>query len=432
MPPGRGHLRLRRHQRPVVDREGLRDGGGPGRQPAARLRARQVHQPQRDGRLRRASRAATSRSRCAPAASSLREPDLTGDRADPLRGARAAADGAVRARANDTAADRLRLDVRDRRCRRVVEDRTHIRQRLPRRRRTGALPPDRRRARAGSRSTASAPRSTPTPGCRTRDHSWGVRYDVGAAAHRRGAAGGGVARPIVPVRLEPGADGASRRQPLRRSSCNFDHVSAPRLQQRTTHRVSASSTPTAASSASSTSSPTSPTTRSTGGCSGGRLDVPHGRRLAAAADDRGRCPTPASTSAPGSTSGSTATTTANGAARCIVDGERIADCTDAENARRLHQIRDTVVRVTDPVGGGVGVGQLAARHGRQERTPGSRGARLILVSGYGPTNSGRQSAGKARSIVPDAIDPRLIRCGSLAARAGASSASIRPACRGST
>ena len=30
-----------------------------------------------------------------------------------------------------------------------------------------------------------------------------------------------------------------------------------------------------------------------------------------------------------------------------VDGERIADCRDREAARRLHQIRDTVVRVTD-------------------------------------------------------------------------------------
>ena len=39
-----------------------------------------------------------------------------------------------------------------------------------------------------------------------------------------------------------------------------------------------------------------------------------------------------------------------------VDGERIADCRPPEVARRLHQIRDTPVRVTDPVGGGVGYG----------------------------------------------------------------------------
>jgi hypothetical protein len=39
-----------------------------------------------------------------------------------------------------------------------------------------------------------------------------------------------------------------------------------------------------------------------------------------------------------------------------VDGERIDDCSTPENARRVHQIRDTVVRITDPVGGGVGFG----------------------------------------------------------------------------
>jgi hypothetical protein len=39
-----------------------------------------------------------------------------------------------------------------------------------------------------------------------------------------------------------------------------------------------------------------------------------------------------------------------------VDGERIDDCTTPETARRVHQIRDTVVRITDPVGGGVGWG----------------------------------------------------------------------------
>ncbi len=39
-----------------------------------------------------------------------------------------------------------------------------------------------------------------------------------------------------------------------------------------------------------------------------------------------------------------------------VEGERIADCTTPAQARRLHQIRDTAVAVVDPVGGGEGVG----------------------------------------------------------------------------
>ncbi len=37
-----------------------------------------------------------------------------------------------------------------------------------------------------------------------------------------------------------------------------------------------------------------------------------------------------------------------------VDGEHFDDCTDATAARRLHQIRDAVLRVDDPVGGGNG------------------------------------------------------------------------------
>lgn len=41
-----------------------------------------------------------------------------------------------------------------------------------------------------------------------------------------------------------------------------------------------------------------------------------------------------------------------------VDGEYIADCSDPATARRVHQHRDCVIRVDDPVGGGVGIGNL--------------------------------------------------------------------------
>jgi len=41
-----------------------------------------------------------------------------------------------------------------------------------------------------------------------------------------------------------------------------------------------------------------------------------------------------------------------------VDGELIPDCTGPDEARRLHQLRDNVVRVDDPSGGGVGVGNM--------------------------------------------------------------------------
>jgi hypothetical protein len=41
-----------------------------------------------------------------------------------------------------------------------------------------------------------------------------------------------------------------------------------------------------------------------------------------------------------------------------VDGEYIVDCTDPVAARRIHQMRDNLVRIDDPVGGGVGYGNL--------------------------------------------------------------------------
>lgn len=39
-----------------------------------------------------------------------------------------------------------------------------------------------------------------------------------------------------------------------------------------------------------------------------------------------------------------------------VGGEFLPDCSDRKTAERIHQIRDCVIRVRDPVGGGVGVG----------------------------------------------------------------------------
>jgi hypothetical protein len=41
-----------------------------------------------------------------------------------------------------------------------------------------------------------------------------------------------------------------------------------------------------------------------------------------------------------------------------VDGEYIPDCTDPATARRIHQMRDNLVRVDDPVGGATGYGNL--------------------------------------------------------------------------
>lgn len=42
----------------------------------------------------------------------------------------------------------------------------------------------------------------------------------------------------------------------------------------------------------------------------------------------------------------------------VVDGDHVKDCHDPAVARRVHQLRDAIVRVDDPVGGGSGWGKL--------------------------------------------------------------------------
>lgn len=41
-----------------------------------------------------------------------------------------------------------------------------------------------------------------------------------------------------------------------------------------------------------------------------------------------------------------------------VDGEHLPDCADPATAQRIHQHRDCIIRVDDPVGGGTGIGNL--------------------------------------------------------------------------
>jgi hypothetical protein len=39
-----------------------------------------------------------------------------------------------------------------------------------------------------------------------------------------------------------------------------------------------------------------------------------------------------------------------------VEGNHVTDCDKPENAQELHQLRDLLVRVEEPIGGGVGLG----------------------------------------------------------------------------
>ena len=192
----------------------MRDGGGAGRQPPARVRTRQVRQPQRDGRLRGrvAGRRAVDGAGQPPVVARSR---AHRDRPDPLRGRRAAPRGAIRARAERLPADRVRLDLRVDRP--AGARGTHPPPRpVPHLRRSPPLPPvrcrlrlgrGRRRAhRAGVRRVGLDPRPLVGRPLRRRP----------TAARRRAAARpGGDARRLVPDDLVPGGDAAAGRQPVR-------------------------------------------------------------------------------------------------------------------------------------------------------------------------------------------------------------------------
>ena len=163
-PPDRRHVRDGRHERPVVDREGLRDGDGARRVAPARLRARQVHEPQRDRRVRRrvARRRAGDGAGEPPARPRTR---AHRHRADPLRGARAVARVRFALDANDCQPIAFEWTFeptcrRTSRTARTSSDGYRMSADLVRYHQIGVGRP------AGSRSTASAPSSTPTPGSR--------------------------------------------------------------------------------------------------------------------------------------------------------------------------------------------------------------------------------------------------------------------------
>ena len=103
------------------------------------------------------------------------------DRSDPLRGPRAAARRALLVGAERRVADQLRVDVHRRGAVRARAARAPPQsRRAAARRRHRPLPPDRDRPKAGSTSTATRHELADETSVSTRDHSWGVRYMVGA------------------------------------------------------------------------------------------------------------------------------------------------------------------------------------------------------------------------------------------------------------
>ena len=214
-------------------------------------------------------------------------------------------------------------------------------------------------ARGGSRSTATRTEMTPDTWVSTRDHSWGVRYGVGQPLPDIEPRDGDRQRTTSSGRRATSNDPTARLRHL------HGHEPLPQAgigpqgdlgTGRASGRTGRAHGP--------TSCPSSRTTPSNRRLRGGRVHCTmadgsdrtlRGRgRLRHRLPPRHRALLRLRRSPP-----------RRMARHLHVEGERIDDCSTPENARRVHQIRDTVVRITDPVGGGVGLGQLAADRRRR-------------------------------------------------------------------
>ncbi len=195
---------------------------------------------------------------------------------------------------------------------------------------------------------------TPDTWVSTRDHSWGVRYGVG----------------VPPTDMPPAASAATA------TGASFEFLWSPIMMQRPDgerygiwlewSRVRAPGSRARRHTARS-STPTAASTRSWGSPPSSRYDPVNrrlrGGRITCTMADGSTCPLEVEVVSDtgfhlgaGLYFGFDSHYHGEWRGELEVDGERIADCSTAEQARRLHQIRDTVIHVIDPVGGGEGWG----------------------------------------------------------------------------
>ncbi len=266
-PPDRRHLCDGRGERPLLDGEGVRDGGAARRCTAARLRDGQVHQPKRARRLR--GDLPRGRADHGPREPSpLPHPRPHRGRADSLRGARTDAAGcgsgsrrttANRSPSTGCSRPRCRPTWRTARC----SERPSATGSAP----TSSATTRWESPRAGSPSTGRATSSTPMSGRRPATTP-GVSATTSAMPPTDvdpfdPRIGDGLLDDLV-----AGAHDRSRRHPLGVCSCTS---SMPRASDGSSTRSWVrSSTPTGGSSGWRRSGPSSPTTRRTAGCSAAR------------------------------------------------------------------------------------------------------------------------------------------------------------------
>ena len=349
-PPDRRHLRRRRNERPVVDREGVRHGRGPRRQPAARLRARQVQQPQRDGRVRGHVPGRRADHRAGEPLARYR-PAHGGHRTDPLRGRRAAASGSgscssrtTRNRSRSTGSSKAPFPPRVR----TPQPTAH---RQPDLRRPRPVPPDRsllgmgRDRRRADRDDArhlgldARPllgrplRHRPTPPGRraTRDGIGNYHFFwTPSYLERPDGSAYGIFMVFNHFRrpgIGPPRDLGTRRAPGRHASSTIAEI-VPELSYDPVEPAAA---------------------RRSRPLHDGRRFATRTLEVEVVSDTGFHLGTGLYFGFDGHHHG-------EWRGELHVDGERIDDCSTPENARRVHQIRDTVVRITDPAGGGTGWG----------------------------------------------------------------------------
>ncbi len=187
----------------------------------------------------------------------------------------------------------------------------------------------------------------------TRDHSWGVRYDVGLPPRdlepRDPLAGLSFRMIWSPIAMQR-PDGTRYGIFL-----HYQIVAGPRVHLQAGRHGRGRAPRRNGASASSTSSRNWISTPTTAGCAAGAIE-------ARTADGSVRSLELEAVSDTGFHLGAGLYFGLDGhhhgewRGDLLVEGEHVADCADPAAARRLHQIRDTVVHVVDPVGGGEGWG----------------------------------------------------------------------------
>ena len=168
---------------------------------------------------------------------------------------------------------------------------------------------------------------TPDTWVSTRDHSWGVRYDVGLPPEDT-EPGDPLAGLSFRMIWSPDRHAAPRRQPLRHVPPLPDRP-GPGLRPQARRHGRGGAAPTATVERFVDLEPELDLRPRQPPAARRRRRRSHWPTARAAPSASRPCPTPGSISAPASTSASTATTTANGVAISTSSGERIADCTDA-------------------------------------------------------------------------------------------------------